>query len=184
MTPAATTRYQFATLTSSPPQAVLDGIAGIDLPEELSITERGSTYLVIGPRPSGYDARLAVALCTLLVLTVLILSAFSVVLIAFLPVAAAPLVPLLVRDSSDLGVGAVPEDEAVTRVTVHGQAPQRLTAAIDLFLSHLPPPARAPSQNGNGSVHGAPPAYEAPAPNGAAAGAGEPVRAPEPSTTD
>ena len=170
---AATTRYQFATLTASAPEAVLDGIAGIDLPEELSVTERGSTYLVIGPRPSGYDARLAVALCTLLVLTVLIMSAFSVVLIAFLPVAAAPLIPLLLRDSSDLGVGAVPEDDGVTRVTVHGQAPERLTAAIDLFLSHLPPPAAGPGSNGNGS--GA---------HGDTGTGGEPVRAPEPTAAE
>lgn len=173
MTAAATTRYQFATLTSSRPEAVLDGIAGIELPDELSITERGSTYLVIGPKPSGYDARLAVALCTLLVLTVLILSAFSVVLIAFLPVAAAPLIPLLLRDSSDLGVGAVPEDDGVTRVTVHGQAPQRLTAAIDLFLGHLPPPAPRPGHNGNGTAGG----------NGSGGGS-EPVRAPEPTAAE
>ena len=173
MTPAATTRYQFATLTSSPPEAVLDGIAGIELPEELSITERGSTYLVIGPKPRAYDARLAVALATLVVLTVLILTAFSVVLIAFLPIAAVPLIPLVVRDSNDLGVGAVPEDDGVTRVTVHGQAPERLTAALDLFLSHLPQPAPGPTANGNGA---GPSAHD---------GAGsEPVRAPEPTAAE
>jgi hypothetical protein len=171
----ATTRYQFATLTASPPAAVLDGIAGIELPDELTITERGSTYLVIGPKPSSYDARLAVALATLLVLVVLIVTAFSVVLIAFLPIAAVPLVPLLLRDSHDLGVGAVPEDEGVTRVTVHGQAPQRLTAAIDLFLAHLPPPVHSPHHNGNGT------GGTAPSRNGSG---GEPVRAPEPTTAE
>lgn len=175
MTPAATTRYQFATLTSSPPEAVLDGIAGIELPEELSITERGSTYLVIGPRPSAYDARLAVALATLVVLTVLILTAFSVVLIAFLPIAAVPLIPLVLRDSNDLGVGAVPEDDGVTRVTVHGQAPERLTAALDLFLSHLAAPAPRPGVNGNGNGGG---------PSSTGGAGGEPVRAPEPTAAE
>ena len=173
MSPSSTTHYQYATLTSSPPEAVLEGIAGIELPEDLSITERGATYLVIGPKPSEYDARLAVALCTLLVLTVLIMSAFSVVLIAFLPVAAAPLVPLLLRDSNDLAVGAVPEDDHSTRVTIHGQAPTRLTAAIDLFLSRLPEP---PATNGHGpNGH-----------NGAGAGSGadQPVRAPEPTAAE
>lgn len=174
MPTATTTRYQFATLTASQPAAVLDGIAGIELPDDLTITERGSTYLVIGPRPSGYDARLAVALATLVVLCVLILSAFSVVLIAFLPIAAVPLIPLLLRDSNDLGVGAVPEDEGVTRVTVHGQAPERLTAAIDLFLSHLPPPVSA-HHDGNGSGD---------APAARSASGGEPVRAPEPTAAE
>ncbi|HZS14890.1 MAG TPA: hypothetical protein VFC09_09855 [Candidatus Dormibacteraeota bacterium] len=171
MSTAQTTQYQFATLTSSSPEAVLDGVAGIELPESVSITERGGTYLVIGPRPSGYDARLAVALSTLLVLTVLILSAFSVVLIAFLPAAAAPLVPLLLRDSNDLGVGAVPEEDGTTRVTVHGQAPTTLTAALDLFLSRLPEPPPPPGLDGNGA---GPPA-------GVAAG---PVRAPEPTAAE
>ncbi len=173
MPSTATTRYQFATLTSSTPEAVLDGIAGIELPDELTITERGSTYLVIGPRPSGYDARLAVALATLLVLTVLIMTAFSVVLIAFLPVAAVPLLPLVLRDSDDLGVGAVPEDGGITRVTVHGQAPERLTAAVDLFLSHLPVPAHVAGANGNGTAGGA-----------AAPGEAAPVRAPEPTAAE
>jgi hypothetical protein len=175
MTPSSTTQYQYATLTSSPPEAVLEGIAGIELPDELRITERGSTYLVIGPKPSEYDARLAVALCTLLVLTVLIMSAFSVVLIAFLPVAAAPLVPLLLRDSNDLAVGAVPEDEQTTRVTIHGQAPAKLTAAIDLFLSRLPePPSEPPAPNGHGPN----------GQNGTHADGDQPVRAPEPTAAE
>jgi hypothetical protein len=177
MSSSATTQYQFATLTSNPPEAVLDGIAGIDLPEDLSVTERGSTYLVIGPRPSTYDARLAVALCTLLVLTVLILSAFSVVLIAFLPVAAAPLIPLLLRDSNDLAVGAVPDDrDGATRVTVHGQAPARLTSALDLFLSRLPVPPELSDEPGAGNGangHTAPPPVT-----------DEPVRAPEATAAD
>ena len=177
MSSSSTTQYQFATLTSSPPEAVLDGIAGIELPEDLSVTERGSTYLVIGPRPRTYDARLAVALCTLLVLTVLILSAFSVVLIALLPVAAAPLVPLLLRDSNDLAVGAVPDDrEGATRVTIHGQAPTRLTAALDLFLTRLPVPPELsddpPAANGSNGH------------NGTRSVNGGPVRAPEPTAAD
>jgi len=177
MSAPSTTQYQFATLTSSSPEAVLDGIAGIELPEDLSVTERGSTYLVIGPKPSGYDARLAVALCTLLVLTVLIMSAFWVVLIALLPVAAIPLVPLVVRRGTDLAVGAVPDDdEGTTRVTIHGTAPARLTAALDLFLTSLPIPARL-SEEGH-------------APNGtnghlsARGVATDPVRAPEPTAAD
>jgi hypothetical protein len=172
---ASTTQYQFATLTASTPETVLDGIAALELPEDVSITERGSTYLVVGPKPSDYDARLAVALCTLLVLTVLIATAFSVVLIAFLPVAAAPLVPLLLRESNDLAVGAVPEDDGVTRVTVHGTAPARLTSALDQFLAGLPEPHVRPGSNGHAA-------------NGTHAGAGpatpDPVRAPEPTVAE
>jgi hypothetical protein len=176
MTLATTTQYQFATLTTSSPEEVLDGIAELDLSEDLSVTERGATYLVIGPKPSGYDARLAVALCTLVVLAVLILSAFAVVLIAFLPLAAAPLIPLLLRDNPLLAVGAVPDEDSSTRVTVHGQAPIKLTSALDLFLSRLPlPRAAAFDPGGNG----------APGSNGRGHGVtGEPVRAPEATAAD
>ena len=138
ISPARTTQYQFSMATTTSPEAVLDGISAIELPEDLCVSERGATYLVLGPRPSFYDARLAVALCTLVVLAVLILTAFSVVLIAFLPLGLLPLAPLFLRENPMLAVGAVPEDDGSTRVTVHGQAPTRLTAALDLFLSRLP----------------------------------------------
>jgi hypothetical protein len=180
MSSASTTQYQYATLTASRPEEVLEGIAGLDLPDDLSVTERGSTYLVIGPKPSDYDARLAVALCTLLVLTVLILSAFSVVLIALLPVAAVPLVPLLLRDSNDLGVGAVPDDEHTTRVTVHGQAPAKLTASLDTFLSQLPEPPAHVHGNGHAGSNGST-AHNAAS---SAAAPSEPVRAPEPTAAE
>ena len=172
MTPRQTTQYQFSTATTKPVEAVLDGIARIDLPEDLSVTERGSTYLVIGPRPSSYDARLGVALAILVALAVLIATAFSVVLVALLPLAAAPLVPLLVRDHPLLAVGAVPDDDGIsTRVTVHGEAPVKLTSALDLFLSNLPVAEPAP-----------PPDADPPGPssvNGTRTIADEPVRAPE-----
>lgn len=139
MTPTrSTTQYQFSTATTSSPEDVLDGISAIELPDDLCVGERGATYLVLGPRPSFYDARLAVALAILVVLAVLILSAFSVVLIALLPLGALPLAPLLLREGPMLAVGAVPEEDGSTRVTVHGTAPSRLTAALDLFLSRLP----------------------------------------------
>jgi len=134
----STTQYQFSTATTTPVDAVLDGISALELPDDLCVSERGATYLVIGPPPRAYDGRMAVALATLVVLAVLILAAFSVVLIALLPVAVLPLVPLVVRDQPLLAVGAVREDDGSTRVTVHGQAPSRLTAALDLFLSRLP----------------------------------------------
>ena len=134
----STTQYQFSTATTSSPEAVLDGISAIELPDDLCVSERGATYLVLGPRPSFYDARLAVALAVLVVLAVLIMTAFSVVLIALLPLGVLPLAPLFLRDNQVLAVGAVPEDDGSTRVTVHGQAPTRLTGALDLFLSRLP----------------------------------------------
>jgi hypothetical protein len=174
MTPHRTTQYQFSTATTSPSEQVLEGIASLELPDGLMVTERGSTYLVIGPRPSFYDARLAVALAILVVLAVLIVTAFSVVLVALLPLAIVPLLPLLFRDHALLAVGAVPDDGDATRVTVHGEAPVELTTALDLFLSSLPEAVDAPPPDpGNPDVHGRngngrrAPAYD------------EPVRAPE-----
>ena len=175
MTSSTTTQYQFATLTTASPEAVLDGIAGLDLPDDVSVTERGSTYLVIGPKPSNYDGRLAVGLSTLVVLAVLILAAFWVVLVALLPVAVLPLLPLLMRDKPVLAVGAVPDDDASTRLTVHGQAPSRLTAALDTFLSSLPLPPEpgedTRGSNGTGAErngnHTAPPPVRAPEPTAA-----------------
>ena len=179
MTPTrSTTQYQFSTATTTTPEAVLEGISAIELPEGLCVNERGSTYLVFGPRPSFYDARLAVALAILVVLAVLILSAFSVVLIAFLPLGALPLAPLFLRDHPLLAVGAVPEEDGSTRVTVHGQAPGRLTNALDLFLSRLPEAApAAPAENGlNGHGHD----HD----HGAPAAERGSVRAPEHTTAD
>jgi hypothetical protein len=158
MTPTrSTTQYQFTTATTTSPSAVLEGIGSIELPDDICVNERGSTYLVLGPRPSFYDARLAVALAALVVLAVLILSAFAVVLVALLPLAVVPLLPLLLRDNPLLAIGAVPEDDGATRVTVHGQAPAQLTAALDLFLSRLPAAESSvhldpeqPRSNGNG----------------------------------
>jgi hypothetical protein len=175
MTSSTTTQYQFATLTTAPPQAVLDGIAGLELPDDVSVTERGSTYLVIGPKPSNYDARLAVALSTLVVLAVLILTAFVVVLVALLPLAVLPLVPLLVRDKPTLAVGAVPDDDGCTRLTLHGQAPSRLTAALDHFLSSLPlPPEPGDASSGDGTG----------AERNGSHTAAPPVRAPEPTAAE
>jgi hypothetical protein len=176
MTSATTTQYQFATLTTASPQAVLDGIAALDLPEDVTVTERGSTYLVIGPKPSAYDARLAVGLSTLVVLAVLILTAFWVVLAALLPLAVLPLVPLLMRDRPTLAAGAVPDDDGTTRVTLHGQAPVKLTDALDQFLSRLPVPAEpgdASGRNGSSGERNASPPAAAP-----------PVRAPEPTAAE
>jgi len=153
----STTQYQFSTATTTPVEAVLDGISAIELPDDLVVTERGSTYLVIGPPPSFYDARMAVGLATLVVLAVLILTAFAVVLVALLPLGLVPLIPLALRDHPLLAVGAVREDDDCTRVTVHGQAPTRLTSALDLFLSRLPEAGSAlvpDPGNGNGNGHG------------------------------
>lgn len=168
-TSSSTTQYQFATLTTATPEAVLDGIAGLSLPDEVSVTERGATYLVVGPRPSPYDARLAVALSTLVVLAVLILTAFWVVLVALLPLAVLPLVPLLLRDAPTLAVGAVPEEGEVTRVTLHGQAPAKLTPALDLFLSRLPlpPDPEEATAHLNGNHVSTPPPVRAPEPTAA-----------------
>jgi hypothetical protein len=174
----STTQYQFSTATTTPPEAVLDGIGAIDLPPDLCVSERGTTYLVLGPRPSCYDGRLAVALATLVVLAVLILSAFWLVLIALLPLGLLPLAPLFLRDNQVLAVGAVPEDDGSTRVTVHGQAPTNLTSALDLFLSRLPVAEHlSPADPGNGSANGH--GGDTSHPDN-----GGPVRAPEASTAE
>jgi hypothetical protein len=110
------------------------------------------------------------------VLTVLILTAFWVVLVALLPLGLVPLAPLLLRDHPLLAVGAVPEDEGATRVTVHGQAPARLTSALDLFLSRLPVAESViMPEPGHTNGHG---------PSVAAAEGDGPVRAPEPTTAE
>jgi hypothetical protein len=153
--PRSTTQYQFSTATTTPAEAVLDGISALELPDDLCINERGSTYLVIGPPPSSYDGRTAVALAGAVVLAVLILTAFWIVAISFLPLGLLPLVPLLLRDHPLLAVGAVREDDGSTRVTVHGQAPGRLTTALDLFLSRLPIAEHVVIPDpGNGNGHG------------------------------
>ncbi|HEV7677490.1 MAG TPA: hypothetical protein VGQ42_02855 [Candidatus Dormibacteraeota bacterium] len=171
MTPHRTTQYQFSTATTTPPEDVLEGIATLELPGGLMVTERGSTYLVVGPRPSFYDARLAVALAVLVVLAVLIVTAFSVVLVALLPLAVIPLLPLLIRDHALLAVGAVPNEDGATRVTVHGEAPVELTTHLDVFLSSLPEAIEAPPPDpGNPNVNGS---------NGRHPALDQPVRAPE-----
>jgi hypothetical protein len=141
--------YQVSRRTSWPGPGLLADIAALEVPG-VEVVERGSTYLVLAPRrPARYGVGLAVALAVAVTLTVLAASAASVVLVALLPAALLPLVPLLFTDSPRVAVGAVPEDGEEggggdTVVTVNGDMWHALAVPLHSYLSALPPAARAP----------------------------------------
>lgn len=134
--------YQVTRRTTRPASRVLGDIAGLDVPGT-HVLARGSTHLVLGPGPaSRYGPGLAVGLGVAIVLGVLIASAASVVLIALLPLAVLPGVPLLLRHDPRLAVGALDGDEedGVTTVTVNGDMWSALAIALHSYLSGLPLP--------------------------------------------
>ena len=142
--------YQSTQLTERAPERLLEDLAALEV-TGAHVSERGSTYLVFTPvEPHPYTASLAVTLAIILAIVDLIATAWSVVVIALLPLALVPFVPLLVSDRPQVAVGAVPgENEAhATRVTVHGRVWGDLGAALDAYLSHLPAGATAPARDG------------------------------------
>jgi hypothetical protein len=134
-----TNPYQFSLRTSRVPGDVLDEVAARPLPG-IAVAERGTHYLVLRPRRRyRYGSDLAVGVAIAIVLVVLIATAWSPLLIVFLPLAALPAIPLLLdRRRPDLAVSAVIDDDGGTRVTVHGEASEELAAAVDAFLGALP----------------------------------------------
>lgn len=127
------------------PGDVLDDVATRPLPG-IGVAERGAHYLVLRPkRRYRYGADIAVGASIVIVLAVLSLTALTPVLVVLLPLAALPAVPLIFDHRPTLAVSAIVDDDASTRVTVHGEASAELAAAVDAFLGALPeappPPA-------------------------------------------
>jgi len=138
--------YQVSRRTSRPEEQLLADIAGLEVPG-IHILERGSTYLVLAPQPRRrYGPGIAVTLGLLITFAVLIAAAANVVLIALLPVALLPAVPLLLRNSPQLAVGTSPDDTpgGVSVITVSGDMWSALAVALHSYLSELPPPGPRP----------------------------------------
>ena len=135
----STNPYQFSLRTSRVPGDVLDEVAARPLPG-IAVAERGTHYLVLRPRSRyRFGSDLAAGAAIVIVLAVLIATAWNVVLITALPLAIVPAIPLLMdRRRPDLAVSAVADDSGGTRVTVHGEASQELAAAVDAYLGALP----------------------------------------------
>jgi len=130
---------QLTLRSERPAQAVIDDLAQLNV-ADTRVAERGATYLVIAPPDRRHwGPGRAVALAAAICLAVLIGAAASVVVIAFLPLALLPFVPLLVEDLPMVAVGAVVDDDGATRITVHGQAWGALRTALDAYLASLPP---------------------------------------------
>jgi hypothetical protein len=133
--------YQVSRRTSRDTARVLSDIASLQVPG-MEVVARGSTHLVLAPgRPARYGAGRAVALATAITLGVLVAAAASVPLIALLPAALLPGVPLLLRHEPRLGVGVVDDPDAGdTVVTVAGDMWSALAVALHSYLSSLPSP--------------------------------------------
>ena len=134
---AATAPYQIAVRTSRSAVEVL-GQIDLDRMPGVGVTERGAHYLVLRPvRRFGYGADLAAGLGIAVVLALLILTAVTPAVLAALPVAFLPALPLILDHRPDLALSAI-EDEAATRVTAHGQASPALAEYLDAYLGSLP----------------------------------------------
>ena len=125
--------------TARPADRLINDLASLDVPD-CDTVEQGRTYIVFAPRRRRlYGSGRAVALAILVCLGVLIGSAWSVVVIAFLPIAVLPLLPLLLDDRPMLAIGAVLDDDGSTLLTAHGRAWGELAAAVEAYLANLPP---------------------------------------------
>jgi hypothetical protein len=148
--------YQVSRCTTRPAERVLAEIAGLDV-SGTTVVARGATHLVLAPGPAPrYGAGAAVTAGVAMTLGVLIASASSVVLIALLPAALLPGLPLLLRHDPRVAVGAVEDDDGTTAVTVSGDMWSALAVALHSYLAGLP----APTATGGS----APPAPKPPAP--------------------
>ncbi len=132
--------YSLSRRTSRPATDVLADIARIEVPGS-RLVARGSTHLVLAPGPaSWYGTGAAVTAGVALTLGVLVAAAASVTLIALLPAALLPGVPLLLRHEPRVGVGAVEDEGGDTVVTVSGDMWSALAVALHSCLAALPPP--------------------------------------------
>lgn len=133
--------YRISLTTTRPPDDVLADLGAQDM-VGVGATERGTHYVLLEDRRRPrYGPDLAVGLGIAILLAVLIGYAFHPLIIALLPLALAPGIPLLVRDHRTLvAIGAVVESDGMTRVTAHGQVSRELAAALDGYFGSLPPP--------------------------------------------
>jgi hypothetical protein len=143
----STNPYQSSLRTSRVPGDVLDEVAARPLPG-IAVAERGTHYLVLRPLSRHrFGSDLAAGVAVVIVMAVLIATAWNVVLISALPLALLPAIPLLLdRRRPDLAVSAVADDSGGTRVTVHGEASEELAAAVDAYLGALPDAPRVDEQ--------------------------------------
>jgi hypothetical protein len=134
-----TVPYQLSRRTSREPSRVLADIAALDVPQTV-VVARGTTHLVLAPgRPARYGAGCAVATGVAITLVVLVAAAVSVPLIALLPLALLPGLPLLLRHEPRLAVGVLEDAaEGDTVVTVAGDMWSALAVALHSYLSALP----------------------------------------------
>jgi hypothetical protein len=131
--------YQLSRRTSRDPARVLADIGALEVPGTV-VVARGTTHLVLAPgRPARYGAGWAVTLGVLVTFTVLVASAASVPLVALLPAALLPGVPLLLRHEPRLAVGVLDDPDAGDSVvTVGGDMWSALAVALHSYLSGLP----------------------------------------------
>jgi hypothetical protein len=136
-----TVPYQVSRRTTRPAERVLADIGGLDVPGA-AVVARGATHLVLAPGPAPrYGAGAAVTAGVAVTLGVLIASASSVALIALLPAALLPGLPLLLRQDPRVAVGAVEDaDDGATAVTVSGDMWSALAVALHSYLAGLPAP--------------------------------------------
>lgn len=139
--------------TTRPAERVVEDLGSLDVPGAV-VVEHGPGYLVFGPRRGGYGLTTAVALTIALALLVLVLTAYVVVIIALLPLATLPLVPLLLDRRPTLAIGAVDLAEERTQLTVHGQAWGELASAVEVYLANLPEAAPEPEADAGVAVAG------------------------------
>jgi hypothetical protein len=133
-----TSLYQVAARTTLPAAEVL-GRLDLDRLPGVVVAERGDHYLLFkAPKRVRYGAGLAAALGIAICLALLICTAITPVVLAGLPAALLPALPLLFDHRVDLALSAV-DDEGFTRVTAHGQATEDLADYLDRYLGGLPP---------------------------------------------
>jgi hypothetical protein len=131
--------YQFSLRTSRRVDEVLEQLETHAIPGVM-VSERGSTYMVLRPRRNPrLSPNLAISLMVLIVAGVLILSGFNPALVALLPLALLPLIPLFMEQRPMVAISVVPDDDGVTRITAHGEVTAAMAAALDAFLGSLPP---------------------------------------------
>jgi hypothetical protein len=136
----STASYQMAVRTASPAAEVLDHL-DVSAVAGMAVAERGPHYLLLKPvKRFRYGADLAAALAIAIVLALLICTAITPLVLAGLPAAFLPAVPLLLEHRPEMAISAIEDaDDGSTRVTAHGQATEELAAFLDRYLGGLPP---------------------------------------------
>lgn len=133
----STTPYQLAVRTSRPAEEVLGQLDLERLPG-IAVAERGAHYLLLRPaKRFRYGADMAALLGLAIVVGLLIGAAVTPLVLAGLPAAFLPAIPLLLDHRPDLALSAI-EDDGATRVTAHGQASAELADYLDSYLGGLP----------------------------------------------